>query len=73
MPDRNTPTAAADQHARFVELARDLGCEEDEEAFERAVRTVARPKAAGHIPDASSENRGDRDADRDADRLDAGG
>ena len=31
-----------DQHQRFVETARELGCDEDPEAFKRAVRQIAK-------------------------------
>jgi hypothetical protein len=36
MPDSKT----SGQSARFIEAARELGCEEREDAFERAVRNV---------------------------------
>ena len=32
------------QHARFVETARALGCDESEEAFDEKLKTVARHK-----------------------------
>ena len=39
------------QHDRFKELARELGCDEDEAAFEKALREVARSgPAAKHEP-----------------------
>lgn len=33
-----------EQHARFIETARALGCDEDEAAFDEKLRTLARPK-----------------------------
>lgn len=59
-PKRKPPGSGPDQHARFVELARELGCEEDEEAFERAVRTVA-----------AGRNRGERKGDEPASDMQA--
>lgn len=44
-PASERPQAGPDQHSRFVELARELGCDDDEAAFEQAVKKVAR---AGH-------------------------
>ena len=35
-----------DQSARFIEAARELGCDESPDAFEAAVKKVARHKAA---------------------------
>ena len=39
--------ADAEQHARFLETARALGCDEDEAAFDEKLRGIARqePKA----------------------------
>ena len=39
----------SDQHARFVETARALGCNEDEAAFDEKLKVIARqkPKATG--------------------------
>lgn len=36
---------STDQHARFLETARALGCEEDEAAFDEKLKAVAGPKA----------------------------
>ena len=33
-----------DQHARFVETARALGCDEDEAAFDEKLKAVVGPK-----------------------------
>lgn len=46
---RSEPKEA--QHDRFKELARELGCDEDEEAFEEALRKVATaPRQPKHVP-----------------------
>lgn len=37
---------AASQSDRFIEAARELGCDENEEAFERVVKRVARQHPA---------------------------
>ena len=42
MSNRND--GKTDQRARFIRTARELGCDEDPEAFERAVRQVVRPQ-----------------------------
>ena len=36
----------ADQHKRFVETARELGCDEDEAAFDEKLRRIASVKPA---------------------------
>jgi hypothetical protein len=36
--------ADPEQYQRFLEAARELGCDESEEALERAVRAVAHPR-----------------------------
>jgi len=38
---KNTDPAA--QHARFVETARELGCDESEEAFDEKLKAIAKP------------------------------
>jgi hypothetical protein len=35
------PEPGTNQHERFKELARELGCEEDEAAFDQALKKVA--------------------------------
>jgi hypothetical protein len=40
-----------EQLERFRETARDLGCDEDQEALERAARRIARPKERMAIVD----------------------
>jgi hypothetical protein len=51
MSSRNPTAAENDQIDRFKELARELGCDEDEAAFEAALKKVAEsaplPK---HVP-----------------------
>jgi hypothetical protein len=45
--------AQKNQYARFVEVARELGCEEDEAAFEKRLRKIAKappPKPAKKKP-----------------------
>ena len=37
-------TASQAQHARFVEKARELGCDESEEAFDEKLKVIARHK-----------------------------
>ena len=45
MPKKTTPRDdAAAQSARFIEAARELGCDESPDAFEAAVKKVARQK-----------------------------
>ena len=36
--------ASQAQHARFVEKARELGCDESEEAFDEKLKAIARHK-----------------------------
>jgi len=45
--DRRAATRipAIDQHARFLETARALGCDEDEAAFDEKLQAVVGPKA----------------------------
>jgi len=45
---RRTP--AQDQSARFIEAARELGCDESPGAFEAAVKKVARHKPVEEKP-----------------------
>ena len=40
MPEKKQ---VSDQHARFLETARSLGCDEDEAAFDEKLRTVVKP------------------------------
>ena len=49
---RKAETAANDEKsARFIEAARELGCDESPEAFEAAVKRVARHKMVEDKPD----------------------
>jgi hypothetical protein len=52
MPSPNQPPAdEPPQHDRFKELARELGCDEDEAAFDEALRRVATaPPLRKHEP-----------------------
>lgn len=34
----------SDQHARFIETARSLGCDEDEGAFDEKLKAIARQR-----------------------------
>ena len=49
MPKQRHSPPQSEQSARFVEAARELGCDESPDAFEAAVKKVAR-----HKPVASS-------------------
>ena len=46
-------TADPDQSARFIEAARELGCDESPGAFEAAVKKVARHKPVEEKPEGS--------------------
>ena len=49
------PAATNQQHARFLETARALGCDEDEAAFDEKLKAVVGPKpAAPKTNDSSS-------------------
>ena len=37
-------TSASDQHARFFETARQLGCDEDKAAFDEKLKVIAKAK-----------------------------
>lgn len=39
--------SVSDQHARFIETARALGCDEDEAAFDEKLKVIARHKPKG--------------------------
>ena len=41
----------SDQHARFLETARALGCDEDEAAFDEKLKEIVRPKS--EVPEVS--------------------
>ena len=53
---KKTKTHDEDQSARFIEAARKLGCDESPDAFEAAVKKVARHKPVEDHP----ENEGDK-------------
>jgi hypothetical protein len=44
MPKRHLPAAPDSQRQKFMDAARALGCDDDEEKFNAALRTVARHK-----------------------------
>lgn len=49
-----TPSASAlSQHARFVETARALGCDEDEAAFDEKLKVIVRHKPKGETAEKS--------------------
>ena len=43
-PPRTLPESGAEQHQRFVEAARELGCDESEERFDETLKRVAKHK-----------------------------
>lgn len=45
-PASQMPDSSAEQHERFKQLARELGCDEDEVAFDQALKRVAGSKPA---------------------------
>lgn len=45
LANKNKKTADIDQHRRFIETARELGCDDDEAAFDAKLK-----KVAGHKP-----------------------
>ena len=53
------------QHARFIETARALGCDEDEAAFDEKLKVVARHKRS-----AQHQHRDDENA-KESDRSDS--
>ena len=55
-------TADPDQHARFLETARALGCDEDEAAFDEKLKAITKPKAeeggsSGHLHSLNARKR----------------
>ncbi len=49
--ERKSSTADPNQSARFIEAARELGCDESPGAFEAAVKKVARHKKNETVAD----------------------
>ena len=47
MAVRSTDSREKTQHARFLETARALGCDESEEAFDEKLKMVAQHKPKG--------------------------
>ena len=51
MPARNAPPPdEKPQIEGFKDLARELGCDEDEAAFDRALRRIAQAPPIKHVP-----------------------
>jgi hypothetical protein len=46
---RQAQADTREQHERFVEVARDLGCDEDEEAFDKALKKIASEKPPASV------------------------
>lgn len=44
MKSKFTKPTSTDQHRRFVETARELGCDDDEAAFDEKLRRIASVK-----------------------------
>ncbi len=44
------PSSKADQHARFIEKARELGCDESEQAFDEKLKVIVRHKSKKEEP-----------------------
>jgi hypothetical protein len=51
------PTGEGGQRERFIEAARELGCDESEETFRAAVRKVAKAPYVKHEPKGSRGKR----------------
>ena len=49
--------ADTEQSARFIEAARELGCDESLDAFEAAVKQVARQKPVEEAPATAPQSR----------------
>lgn len=49
-PNSSTETVRS-QHERFVEKARELGCDESEEAFDEKLKVIARHKPKDTAPE----------------------
>lgn len=52
LPAKHTAHTQVDQHARFVETARALGCDEDEAAFDEKLKGIVGPVPKGSNPGA---------------------
>ena len=50
MAGKSKLTGGADQSARFIEAARQLGADEDEAAFKAKLAQIARQKPKGEVP-----------------------
>jgi hypothetical protein len=47
---KKTPDSQEQQHKRFIETARELGCDEDEAAFEEKLRRIGTVKPKSKVP-----------------------
>jgi hypothetical protein len=55
MPEQDKPKLTdAERHKRFVAMAREIDADEGPEAFERAFKTVVKPKEKAGSTDPSS-------------------
>lgn len=48
----------SDQSRRFIETARELGCDEDEAAFDEKLKRIAQAKSAKRVAKAKSHSKG---------------
>jgi hypothetical protein len=51
------PSKSKSQHQRFIETARELGCDEDPKSFERAFSKIVPPKKPKQQPKAKAPRR----------------
>lgn len=61
---RQKNTSASDQHKRFVETARELGCDEDEAAFEEKLKRIATAKPVTKRASTLRQKRTDRNTQK---------
>lgn len=57
-------TSGSDQHKRFVETARELGCDEDEAAFEEKLKRIATAKPVTKRASTLRQKRTDRNTQK---------
>ena len=57
---KSSSQADPEQSARFIEAARELGCDESPDAFEAAVKKVARHKPVKEKPAGKPSVRGNK-------------
>lgn len=53
---KSMKSTEVEQHARFIEAARVLGCDEDESAFDEKLKVIARSSLAEKKSDKSRES-----------------